>query len=311
MKRYAKTIRQLRSATAAVALLAVGACHPADLLNALVPNDGYKRTTDTAYGPLSRHRLDIYQPTASDHSGSSAIVVYVYGGSWKSGERGYYRFVGEALSSLGFVVVIPDYRLFPEVRFPAFVDDIALAIAWAREHAREIGGDPDRIVLVGHSAGAHIAALISVDRRYLDHAGVPPTAIRGLIGLAGPYAFDPLAYDSTRPIFTDAGDVPFRPVSAVGDRAPPALLLHGQDDDVVEPVNAMKFRDAILEAGGKAEAIVYPDVGHIGLVVSLSSPFRNRDRVFADAAEFLTRVAAADPAAAQVRTPDGDERPKR
>ncbi len=300
-------IRRLRPLGTALLPLLCAACEPADLLNALVPRDGYTRIQGLSYGPADRQKLDLYRPAGEAMANPAPIAVYVYGGSWKTGQRGHYRFIGEALTSQGLIVVVPDYRLYPDVRFPAFVEDIARAVAWTRDHAAGFGGDPRRIVLVGHSAGAHSAALLVFDRRYLDHAGVPREVIVGMVGLAGPYSFDPLDYDSTRPIFAGAGPLPIRPVTLADGDGPPLLLIHGQDDDTVKPVNTRTFANAIRQAGGEAETSFYPDLGHIGLVVSLAKPFRGRDPVFADVASFLSRVTV-DPQPPAGRKPDQTDR---
>ena len=183
---------------------------------------------------------------------------------------------------------MPDYRLYPEVRFPDFVADGARALRWLRAHAGDFGGDPERIILMGHSAGAHIAALLAYDRRYLAREAVPASAISGLVGLAGPYAFDPLAYRSTRAIFAGLADPDqARPIAFVGGAGPPALLLHGTEDRTVLPRNSRDMAARIELSGGRATYREYPDTGHVGLVLSLAAPFRGRDAVYADTIAFL------------------------
>jgi len=264
----------------------ISACSPATLLNAILSGEGYVSHTNLAYGEADRQVLDVYVP---DQSASAApVIVFFYGGSWKSGSRETYRFIAESFAPAGFVVVVPDYRLYPEVRFPAFVEDGAHAVRWVRDNIRNYGGDPERIILMGHSAGAHTAALLAFDERYLARAGVPATALRGLIGVAGPYAFDPLAYRSTRPIFSGVADIDTaRPVTFVGGEDIPALLLHGADDTTVLPMNTEALADRIGKAGGRAATHVYPDTGHIGIVLSFAPPFRGRDTVYEDTLRFL------------------------
>jgi acetyl esterase/lipase len=200
-------------------VLPLGACSPATLLNAFVPSDGYVLQKDVAYGDAERQVMDIYRPEDGpvDRTDNAPVVVFFYGGSWKSGSRQSYRFMGEALARSGFVVAVPDYRFYPDVRFPDFFEDGARAVRWVSTHAREFGGDPGRIILMGHSAGAHIAALPAFDERYLARQGVPGASLRGLVGVAGPYAFDPLAYGSTKPIFSGLADTDqARPITFVG-----------------------------------------------------------------------------------------------
>ena len=268
------------------AALPLGGCAPATLLNAFVPSDGYVLHQDLSYGEGERQMVDLYQP--QDAPGEAPVVVYFYGGSWKSGSRRTYRFLGEALARNGFLVVVPDYRLYPEVRFPTFVADGARALRWVRDHAHAFGGDPDRIILMGHSAGAHIAALLAYDERYLAREAVPASALSGFVGLAGPYAFDPLAYRSTRPIFEGLADPDrARPIAFASGEAPPALLLHGAADRTVLPRNSREMAARIEVSGGRATLREYPGTGHIGLVLSLAAPFRGRDAVYEDTVAFL------------------------
>jgi len=183
-------VRRRRLLGGALAALAAG-CAPVSLINRLTPTDTYRREPGLAYGPHARQRLDAYLPAAG--ASRAPVVLFFYGGAWRSGDRADYLFVGEALASRGIVALVADYRLYPEVRFPAFVADAALAAAWAVTHAAQFGADPGRLFVMGHSAGAYNAAMIALDRSYLAAADADPAAIRGLIGLAGPYDFLPLS----------------------------------------------------------------------------------------------------------------------
>ena len=209
-------------------------------------------------------------------------------GDGKSGDRGDYRFMGEALARAGFVVAIPDYRLYPEVRFPDFVEDGALAVRWVRDHAAQFGGDPERIILMGHSAGAHTAALLAFDERYLARAGVPAASLRGLVGVAGPYAFDPFGQRSTKPVFAGLADPDeARPIAFVGAEDISALLLHGAGDRTVRPTNTRELAARIRAAGGRVTHREYAGTGHIGIILSFAAPFRGRDTVYDDTVAFL------------------------
>lgn len=265
---------------------AIAGCSPLVALNDwLVPGEGHVRHADIAYGTWPRQTLDVYRPWPIEAEAEPApVVVFFYGGSWSSGERGAYRFVGEALTSRGFVAVIPDYRVYPDVRFPAFVDDAAQAVRWVEDNIGRYGGDARAIVLMGHSAGAHIAAMLIADDRYLDRAGARASAIRGFVGLAGPYAFDPLAYGSIRPIFQDA-NVPTMPIGLIDGDEPPMLLLHGAGDRTVQPENSRELAKRSRLAGGLAELVEYDDLGHIGILLVLAYPLRG-------AAGMLDRIAA-------------------
>jgi acetyl esterase/lipase len=237
-----------------------------------------------SFGPLARQKLDVYRPTPEVDR--KAIVIFYYGGGWRRGERGMYRFVGAALAARGFTAVIPDYRLFPEVGFPDFMDDAALAYVWAQTHLNASGQNP--VILMGHSAGGHIAALLAVDPHYL--AGSPPPA--AVVGLAGPYAFDPTSWPRTSEIFIAAAAHPerARPVALVSPEAPPMFFARGAEDDTVADFNAEDMAKALRDQGVRVENRLYPGVGHIGLILALSRPFRWRAPVLADSIHFIDQV---------------------
>ena len=220
------------------------------------------------------------------------LLVFFYGGSWNSGRRQDYAWLGRALAAQGFVTVVPDYRLVPEVRYPAFVEDGAAAVALARSRAGSWGADPDGIVLAGHSAGAYIAVMLATDRRFLQAAGVPNGALRGAAGLAGPYDFYPFDATSTRAAFGGAPDgASTQPINAVSGDEPPLWLASGDGDETVRPRNSVALAEKVRAAGGDAEVKIYPGVDHIGIALALSRPFRGRAPVLADLATFVRRVA--------------------
>ena len=191
-----------------------------------------------SYGTEARQVLDVYSP--APQSERPPIVVFFYGGSWQDGNRGEYRFVADALTSRGYITVVPDYRVYPEYRFPAFVEDGARAFRWVLDHAEEIGGDPERVYLMGHSAGAHIAAMLALDERYLLDAGVPEGSLAGTIALAGPYAFYPSRTANVAPVFAHLPDEDLaRPITFVDGNEPPFLLLHGAEDTVPAYLQAL------------------------------------------------------------------------
>lgn len=289
-----------------MALLAalLSACSPLTALNdLLVPSNGWGIERDLAYGPNERQRLDIYTPVGMHRP--APVVIFLYGGAWSGGRRAWYRFVGEALTSRGYVVAIPDYRVYPEVRFPTFVEDAAAAVAWVRANAASFGGDPDRMFLMGHSAGAHIAALLVTDRSYLAAQGLDVSTVGGLIGLAGPYAFDPTLYSSTRAIFASAPSIEAtQPVNFLQGGEPPMLLLHGAADTTVYPVNSLTLADRVRAKGGRVETIEYPDTGHVRLVLELARPFRRDGGVLDVVGRFIDdRVATAGTVAPTATVP--------
>lgn len=279
-------LQYLRFGLAAAALLLVPGCSPLSAINAFVPEDGHQRESDIAYGPEARQRLDVYKP--NNASGDKPVVVFLYGGSWKRGKRENYRFAGQAFASRGYVTVIPDYRTYPDVQFPAFVEDSAAAVAWVRKNIARFGGDPDRIVLAGHSAGAHIAALLAYDDQYLKAAGVPMASVTGLVGLAGPYYFDPLKYASLRPIFETAKRPDeARPVTFVMPGQAPSLLLHGKDDTTVWPKNSIELTKKLNEARVPVQLVQLEDIGHVGILLALAKPFQKEDGVVDTIVDFL------------------------
>ena len=271
----------------ALTLLAV-ACSPLKTFDALVPKDGGGELAQRgiAYGTDPRQRLDVYVPKAAGTD--RPTVVFFYGGSWNSGTRDGYQFVGRALAAQGFVVVVPDYRLVPQVRFPGFVQDGAAAVRWAEANAGRFGGDGQRVVLMGHSAGAHIAALLALDERWL---GQDRIAVKGLVGLAGPYDFlplDPGAAQAALGAWPRPEET--QPIHYAGPGDPPSLLLAGAKDETVRPANSTALAARLRAAGVGAEARLYPDVGHVGMVTALSQPFRGKAPVLRDTAAFVRRV---------------------
>ena len=258
---------------------------PLDLLNALTPRGRSETTAGIAFGADPRQRLDVHRPHGG---GPRAAVVFFYGGSWQSGERGDYAFAGRALAARGFVAVVPDYRTYPPHRFPAFLEDAALALRWTRDHARELGVDPRRIFPMGHSAGAHIVAMLAVDRRWTEAAGIEREAIRAAIGLAGPYDFLPLRDPNLKELFGPEGRLAeTQPVNHVRGGEPPMLLLHGAADRTVGPRNSRRLAARLRDQGGEVEEVFYPRVGHAGILAALAPPFRWWAPVLRDVARFV------------------------
>jgi acetyl esterase/lipase len=235
---------------------------PLAIVNALTSRRGYAIRTNVAYGQNPRQRLDAYTP--DDAGEGTPVVVFFHGGSWDRGDGGSYLFVGQALASAGIIAVIPTYRLYPEVVFPAFVEDGAAAVAWAH---RVLPRAP--LFVAGHSAGAHIAALINLDPQYLGDAGVPRNAIAGAIGIAGPYDFLPLK-ERYKPVFPEPLLAASQPIACVDGSAAPMLLLTGADDRAVRPGNTTRLADAIRTKGGEVSVKLYPGVGHLGPLVALA-----------------------------------------
>lgn len=285
-------MRLLRRVLAVCATIAMGACSPVDVLNATVDRSGVQVRRGIAFGPLERQRMDVWRPREEARAGLP-VVVFFYGGSWQSGARADYAFVAAELAERGFVVVVPDYRLHPQAGFPAFVHDAAAAVALARRMAPGWGGDPRRVVLMGHSAGAHIATLLALDPRYLAEAGDSRDRLAGVVGIAGPYDFLPFTGADIRAVFAGAADLrETQPVNFADGRGPPMLLLHGEADRTVLPRNSASLARVTRAAGGEVVLATYPGVGHVGIVLGFSSLFRDRAPVLADAVAFIAALPA-------------------
>lgn len=282
-----------RALWALLAILIVGAMalflDPLGSFNALMPKDraSSRVAEGVAYGADRRQKLDVYAPRAAA-ARPRAVILFFYGGSWNSGRRQGYAFAARALAARGFVVIVPDYRLVPEVRYPDFLRDCAAAVRWARGHAGAWGGDGERIVLVGHSAGAYNAAMVALDPGLL---GPDRRAVRGFAGLAGPADFLPLDDPASIAAF-GAWPRPAetQPVSHAAPGAPPALLLHGTGDTRVRPRNSQRLAARLKTAGGEVRLKLYPDVGHVGILTALAVPFRRQAPVLADVAAFADDV---------------------
>jgi len=272
-------------ATAAGALTVPAGCAPADLLNATIPTSGLSVQRGVRYGAAERQALDLYHP---DGKGLvRPVIIFFYGGSWRTGRRGDYLFVAAALVRRGFVVAVPDYRLYPDVVFPAFLEDCAAAVAWVVAHVAKYGGDPSRVALVGHSAGAYNAVMLGLDSALLRAAGLKRESLTAVIGLAGPYDFLPITDPDIVPVFASVSDGPAsQPINYVDGRNPPMLLLTGDADETVRPRNTVRLAERIQQAGGSVQAKLYPEVGHIGIVVAFAPLFRGRACVLEDVVAF-------------------------
>ena len=356
------------------ASLGLGACSPAQLLNATVPTGGLEIARDVPYGPLPRQTLDIYRPVgvlagrmggasapdrgplaaaagrpaaagmdrqtggdesagrqgARDHGarghgageqgagehgagyrgaggqgawdqggatsgdagrgggGAVPVVVFFYGGSWNSGSKAIYPFVAATLARAGFVVVVPDYRLYPQVKYPDFLRDCARAVAWVQGHRDRTGGGP--LFLMGHSAGAYNALMLGLDPAWLDEAGGHYRDLAGVIGMAGPYDFLPITDPEIMPIFPDAGPAT-QPITYARGDGPPLLLLAGTADRQVRPRNTQRLAAKVAADGGQVQAIYYKGLGHIGLVTAIAPAFQWRAPVLRDVVAFLRHTA--------------------
>ncbi|HWX28386.1 MAG TPA: alpha/beta hydrolase [Steroidobacteraceae bacterium] len=256
----------------------------------------YRRHRNIPYGPDPRHVLDVYVPDKVSAE-SRPLVVFWHGGRWRIGDKADYRFVGAALTELGCVAVLPNYRLYPQVRMPGFMDDAACAGRWAAAHAAEFGANANRLYLMGHSAGAHMAALATLDPRYFAAGGHTVPRITGVIGLSGPYDFLPLLEPDVQDMFGPPENYALsQPINFVRPDAPPMLLVHGLKDDTVRPKNSRNLAAALLALGVPVTLKLYPKLEHADTVAALSRPARGRAPILADIAAFV-RQGVPDQAA--------------
>jgi len=261
---------------------------PADLLNLWEPSGAWEEHYGLAYGEGPRQRLDVYRPR---HAAKAPVVVFFYGGSWQGGSRDLYPFVGASLAAQGIVTVVPDYSIFPPARFPMFLDDAARAVRFVRETAAQWGGDPARLVLMGHSAGAYIAAMLAFDPQWLRKVGLnSESGLAGFIGLAGPYDFLPIESRTLRTIFGGADRAETQPISFVTGKEAPSLLITARRDRLVSPGNSRRMAAKVHAYGGVAEERTYGGVGHLTLIGAFAPSLRFLAPVLRDVTEFVWRV---------------------
>ncbi|WP_157291135.1 alpha/beta hydrolase [Devosia marina] len=278
----------------------------ADIISALVPKDGASRRVarGLSYGAGPRRKLDLYRPRHQSDA-PLPIIVFFYGGAWNSGSRTHYGFAARALAAMGYLVVVPDYRLVPEIEYPAFLEDCAAAVGWVSDNAASYGGDPVRLVLAGHSAGAYNAACLALDPRWL--APAQRAAVVGVIGLSGPYDFYPFDGPISQRVFGQADDPrQTQPIHHVGPDAAPKLLITGGRDDLVLPRNSVNLSAALERAGVHSSLRLYPRLGHAGTLLCLSLPLRWMAPVLEDCRAFLADVTnpgtgPGDPSAGEYR----------
>jgi acetyl esterase/lipase len=247
----------------------------------------YKRHANIAYGPDPQHCLDVYQPDQAV-TAFRPVVVFWHGGRWRYGDKADYRFVGAALAESGYVAVVANYRHYPQVKMPGFMSDAAQAALWAVAHAQEFGGDRERLYLMGHSAGAHLAALVTLNTSYFAATGQPVPHIAGVIGLSGPYDFLPLLEPDVQDMFGPPQIYPqSQPINYVRADAPPMLLVQGLDDDTVRPKNSRNLAAALTALGVPVTLKLYPKLSHTDTVAALTTLLRGRAPTLADITAFI------------------------
>lgn len=270
-----------------LAALPLAACSAVGAFNSFVPSDpgGEMVAEGLAYGPAPRQKLDLYAPARAT---KAPTVLFLYGGSWTSGSRSEYEFVAKALASRGFLTALADYRLVPEVQYPAFLEDGALALKFLCDHAAAYGGDPQNLFIMGHSAGAYNAVMVALDEGLTRGVGLRGQKLKGAIGLAGPYDFLPLDVDATRDAFGQWPDLAqTQPINHVTRFSPPMFLAAGGADTTVFPRNTTTLAQRLRAGGRPVEEHVYPGVSHVGILTALAIPFRGDAPVLEDVTRFI------------------------
>lgn len=285
-----KTARaNLISVLSAFVGLAAG-CSPLRVAEDLLLRDHFIRAENLSYGEGARDQLDVYLDDFVPEL--APVVVYLYGGRWQDGSKDQYRLLGDALTRHGLVLVVPDYRLYPEVEFPGWVEDAARAVRWTEENIQRFGGDPRRIWVIGHSSGGHTAALLALDERYLRDAGVSTGAVRGFVSLAGPVDTVWTDEDVQALMGPREGWPATYPAMHIDGTEQPILLLHGSDDETVSPSNSVRLAERIQDQGGCARSLVYPGIGHVRIAVALLLPRLGGPPVLDDVLEFMRQAEA-------------------
>jgi acetyl esterase/lipase len=252
----------------------------------------YKRHANIAYGPDPQQRLDVYVPLRAA-AGPRPVVVFWHGGRWREGDKADYRFVGAALAESGYLTLVANYRHYPRVKMPGFMHDAAQAALWAAAHAHEYGGARERLYLMGHSAGAHLAALVALDPRYFAAAGQAAPHIAGVIGLSGPYDFLPLLEPDVQDMFGPPELYPeSQPINFVRTDAPPMLLVQGLGDETVLPKNARNLATALGALGVPVTLKLYSKLSHADTVAALAALLRGRAATLADIRRFVGQGSA-------------------
>ncbi len=281
--------------TAAAVMLSLAACSPLGTLNAVIPGGSYTLTADVAYGPLARQRLDIYRPSSAAPAAGWPVVVFFYGGSWNRGEKGDYKFAAEALASRGVLTLVADYRLYPEVRYPDFLKDSALALGYGLKETARLGGDAKRVFVMGHSAGGYNAAMLALDARWLGEIGRKPSELAGFIGLAGPYEFLPMTNPDAQPVFFHPNYPPnTQPIEFASKAAPRTFLGAAVKDSLIDPQrNTVALAAKLTAAGAPVTLKMYDGVSHITLVASLARPLRFLAPTLDDVMAFIDAAPVA------------------
>jgi acetyl esterase/lipase len=268
-----------------MAVLLLAGCSGLQALNLITPRSGYDLHEDIAYGALPRQKLDVYVPKQPDSF--HTVVFFIYGGSWQMGDKNLYRFVGQNLAAHGITTIIADYRLYPQVYYPVYVEDTAKAFHWTHDHVAQYGGSANHVYIAGHSAGAHLALMMTLNQRFLKEQGGDTSWIKGVIGIAGPYDFLPFTDPKIKKLFSKVPDQETQPINYVRAGLPPILLLHGNTDKDVYLKNSQHLADKLKKYHDSVVFKTYDDVNHIDIVLVMASGFEGRAMTLSDMLEFI------------------------
>ena len=274
---------------ALIPLALSGGCTSVEVLNTLSATSSFKLTENIPFGEGARRTLDIYQPTRLNASEPAPVVVFFYGGSWNRGDKKDYAFIGHSLAAKGYVTVIPDYRLYPEVRYPDFLDDNAAALAWVYRNIGQYGATPKDLFVMGHSAGAYNASMMALDERWLQKQSLSPNIITAWVGISGPYDFLPIGTPDVQPVFFHP-EYPkdSQPINYVTPTSKPAFLATSIDDELIRPTRNTLGMAKRLEDNGVATVLkTYDSVDHISIIASVAWPLRFKSPLLADVHDFL------------------------
>ncbi len=290
--------------TAAPAFAQVTIFSPFNLAEAM--DKGVKKSADIPYADGKRKKLDVYRP--ENANGPSPVVMFIYGGAWQAGDKFEYEFVGRALAAAGFVTVIADYRLWPEVKYPEFLEDCAEAVRWIQDNIAGYGGDPKRFFVAGHSAGAYNAVMLGLDNSFLREFQVT-MPIRAIAAISGPYNFYPFEYGQVRDTFGAAPNPEgTQPVNLVTPNAPPIFLASGTSDPIVRVQNSQALAQKLRDQGVWVTEKYYEGFGHLEPVMALGAMMRFRMPILKDMTDFF-QIFGAFPSGTPrpVFTPDPPE----
>jgi acetyl esterase/lipase len=267
---YARYMHKFKIYSIIIINFILSACQSTSFLVASVPtyfSKHYNAYKDIAYGKKPWQSLDIYVPK---NAHNAPVVTFFYGGGWYDGDKKDYEFVADTVTKYGFIVVIPNYGKYPSQKYPAFQYDAARASVWISKHIQNYQGDVNNVHLMGHSAGAHIGAMLLADKSHLKSYGLNPNFYKSFVGLSGPYHFEP-SEDAYKAVFSDLTSYQSMQVTHFIDGTqPPMLLIHGTQDGVVSNINTKRLAEA-LDANKCSYHVEYYDTDHTGTIAAFTN----------------------------------------